>query len=213
MTSRVKRPYNASRRQAAATQTRAKIIAAATVVFLRDGYTAATMQAVAEEAGVALATIYATVGPKPALFRLLMEAAISGTDEEIPVLERTYVERIRKEPDARRKIALYAGAMTVIQQRLAPLYEVVTGAKGNTEVAGLWRDLLERRARNMPLLVENIAETGRLRPGLTIRQAADDIWVLNSTEVYVMLTTGRGWSADRYRTWLSSRLQRLLLSG
>jgi hypothetical protein len=67
-----------------------------------------------------------------------------------------------------------------------------------------------RRAANMPLLVEELAARGALRAGLSIREAADDIWALNSTEMYALLVRTRGWSDRQYRTWLSSRLGLLL---
>jgi AcrR family transcriptional regulator len=50
-------------------------------LFLERGYVRTTMTAIAEEAGVALDTVYELVGRKPDLFRLLIETAISGGDE------------------------------------------------------------------------------------------------------------------------------------
>ncbi len=59
------------------------------------------MPAIAQSAGIALDTVYASVGKKPALFALLVETAISGTDVAIPAAERDYVRAIRAEPDPR----------------------------------------------------------------------------------------------------------------
>ena len=59
-------------------------------------------------AGVALDTVYAAVGAKPVLFRLLVETAIAGTEAPVPALERDYVRAIRAEPDPARKLAIYA---------------------------------------------------------------------------------------------------------
>ena len=41
------------------------------------------MPAIAQSAGITLDTVYASVGKKPALFALLVETAISGTDVAI----------------------------------------------------------------------------------------------------------------------------------
>lgn len=71
-----KRRYDASQRRAAATTTRTSILAAARTLFIERGYVATTMAAIADFAGVALDTVYASVGPKPQLFRLLIESAI-----------------------------------------------------------------------------------------------------------------------------------------
>nr|MBA2738192.1 TetR/AcrR family transcriptional regulator [Nocardioidaceae bacterium] len=37
------------------------------------------------------------------------------------------------------------------------------------------------------------------------------IWATNSSELYVLLTVERGWSADRYERWLADTWCRLLL--
>ena len=74
------RPYNVARRRAAAQRTRRAILDAATRLFIERGYAATTVADIAVAAGVALDTIYAVVGRKPTLFRLLVETAISGTD-------------------------------------------------------------------------------------------------------------------------------------
>ena len=57
----------------------------------------ALLEAIAKRAGVALDTVYATVGRKPTLFRLLVEGAISGTAQPIPAEQRDYVRAIRAE--------------------------------------------------------------------------------------------------------------------
>ena len=96
-------------------------------MFLENGYAATTMPAIANTAGIALDTVYATVGKKPALFRLLVEMAISG-DKAVPAEAPDYVRAIRAEPDAARKLQLYAAALRAIQPRLAPLIRVLQGA-------------------------------------------------------------------------------------
>jgi AcrR family transcriptional regulator len=60
------------------------ILDAARVLFTERGYAATAMTAIADRAGVALDTVYASVGRKPQLARLLIETAISGTDQVIP---------------------------------------------------------------------------------------------------------------------------------
>jgi AcrR family transcriptional regulator len=208
------RRYDASRRRQAAARTRQGILAAARACFLREGYAATTMTAVAAEAGVALDTVYATAGPKPKLFRLLLETAISGADEPVTAEERDYVRAIQAEPDAEAKLAIYAAAIRRIHERLAPLFEVLRQAAGaDAELAGLWREISGRRAANMRRFAAELEATGRLRPGLGADEAADVIWSLNSPEFYLLLVAERGWAPDRFETWLSDSWRRLLLDG
>jgi GTP1/Obg family GTP-binding protein len=83
------------------------------------------------------------------LFRLLVETAISGTEAPVPALERDYVRAMRAEPDPARKLTLYAQAVGRIQQRLAPLVQVLQqAAAGDVELRALWQAIADRRAAN-----------------------------------------------------------------
>src|SRR5215207_6953244 len=81
------RRYNSAKRQTAAQRTRRAILDSALRLFTEQGYAGTTMAEIAATAGVAVDTVYTVVGPKLALFRLLMETAISGTDEPVPAEE------------------------------------------------------------------------------------------------------------------------------
>ena len=71
------------------------------------------MAAIAEAAGVSIETIYLSIGGKPSLVRYLVETALSGTDQPVPALEREGVKEIRAEPDAGRKLQLFASGSRV----------------------------------------------------------------------------------------------------
>jgi AcrR family transcriptional regulator len=206
------RRYNAARRRAAAQRTRRAILDAAARLFLERGYVATTVADIAAAAGVALDTIYAGVGRKPTLFRLLIETAISGTDAPMPVDERAYVAAIRAESQAARKLELYAEAMRTIHLRLAPLLRVLQAAAPvEPELAAVWSEIAERRARNMRMFVSDLATTGALRQDISHADAADVIWASNSPEFYVLLVHERGWTPDHYAAWLADAWRRLLL--
>ena len=207
-----KRSYDSSARRKAALATRQLILDSARNVFLEKGYAAATMPAIAQAAGTAMDTVYAAVGKKASLFRLLIEIAISGSDRSVPAEERDYVRAIRAEADAARKLQLYAGALRVIQPRLAPLFRVLQGAAPlDPELDALWQGISQRRAKNMRLLAKDLAATGRLRPGLSVARAADIIWSMNSPEFYLLLVEQRGWSPKELESWLANAWIRLLL--
>lgn len=206
------RPYHAPRRQEAAAHNRRAIIDAATRLFAERGYSAVTMAMIATAADVATDTVYAAVGPKPVLFRLLIERAISGEDWPVTAEERDYVQSIRAEPDAARKLVIYASATRRIQERLAPLFQALqSAASAEPELAALWTEIAERRAGNMRLLAGELAETGMLREGMLVAEAADVIWATNAAEFYVLLVQQRGWKVEHYERWLADAWQRLLL--
>src|SRR5579863_4125334 len=110
----VKRRYDAAGRRQAAARTRTAILDAARELFTERGYAATPMTAIADRAGVALDTVYAAAGRKPDLARLLIETAISVTDQAFPAEQRDYVRAIQAAPDAETKVAVYAAAITDI---------------------------------------------------------------------------------------------------
>jgi AcrR family transcriptional regulator len=211
MPSPVKRRYDTTRRRQAAARTRVAILEAARQLFTEGGYAATSMTAIAEQAGVALDTVYAAVGRKPELARLLIESAISGTDQAIPAEQRDYVRAIQAAPDAETKIAIYAAAITAIAPRMALVLGIVQQAAATEpDLAALWTEIAERRADNMRLFVADLAAVASLRldPG----EAADIVWATNAAEMYQLLVGQRGWTPQRYERFLTDTWRRLLLA-
>jgi len=208
----VKRRYDATRRRQAAARTRAAILDAARELFTERGYTATPMTAIAERAGVALDTVYASAGRKPDLARLLIETAISGTDQAVPAERRDYVKAVQAATDADTKIAIFAEAVTAIAPRLALVLSIIQqAAPAEPDLAALWAEIAERRAANMRRFVANLATVAPLRldPG----QAADIIWATNAAETYQLLVGQRGWTPQQYQAFLTDTWTRLLLPG
>ena len=207
----VKRRYDATGRRQAAARTRAAILDAARQLFAERGYAATPMTAIARQAGVALDTVYAAVGRKPELARLLIETAISGTDRATPAEQRDYVRAIQDAPDADTKIAVYAEAITAIAPRMALVLGIIQqAAPDEPDLAALWTEIAERRAANMRLFVADLAAAAPLR--LDPDQAADIVWATNAAELYQLLVGQRGWTPQRYERFLTDTWQRLLLA-
>jgi AcrR family transcriptional regulator len=180
--------------------------------MLTDGYRATSVAGIAAGAGVNVDTVYDLVGRKPLIVRELIEQAVSGTDHPVPAEQRDYVLAIRAEPDPRRKLAIYAGAVRRTQERLAPLFRVIReAAPSEPEVTAVWKEISARRAANMRTFMTDVNTTGALRADLTIEQAADIVWTLNSSDVYLLLTEERGWSPEEFEQWLADSWVRLLL--
>jgi AcrR family transcriptional regulator len=205
-----RRRYESTRRREAASDTRQAILEAARQLFVERGYGGTTMAAVAETAQVALDTVYASVGTKPELLRLLIETAISGTDSPVEAEQRDYVRAIHAETDPGKKLEVYASAIGTLQPRLAPLLHVLqAAAPAHPALAALWQEIGQRRAANMRLMAAELAESGKL--ATSVEEAADVIWIMNSPEFYALSVQQRGWSLERYQTWLAETWKRLLL--
>lgn len=208
------RSYDPARRQAASRQNRQRIIDVARDLMVEGGYRRTTVAAIATAADVHPDTVYELVGRKPDVLRELVEQAISGESRAVPAAERDYVAAVRAEPTAVGKLRIYAAAMKRIQRRLAPIARVVNEASPSEPVvAALWNEITERRAANMRTFVADVQAAAPLRQDLSLDRAADIVWTLNSTEVYLLLTDGRGWSPEEYEHWLADSWIRLLLDG
>src|SRR5690242_13334233 len=88
----VKRPYDASRRRAAARATKREVLDAAYRLFLELGYPATTMARIAEESGVPPATMYRLFGSKRTILKELLDVALGGDDQTIEFRHRPEVK-------------------------------------------------------------------------------------------------------------------------
>ena len=208
-----KRTYDASRRRQAAERTREEILLNTRRLFTEHGYAATTVATIAEAANVAVDTVYASVGTKQELLRILIETAISGGSHAVPAEQRDYVRAMQTEPDARKKLTLYAQALRQIHGRLAPLLRVLKDAAAvDKELDPLWKSIADRRAANMRRFAKELANTGQLRAEIDVEEVADVIWATNSPEFYLLLVSERGWAPERFETWLAQTWCRLLLN-
>jgi AcrR family transcriptional regulator len=207
------RTYRSSLRAEQARRTRLSILEAARLLFGAQGYAATTIAQIAAQAGVAIDTVYASVGAKPVLMRLLVETAISGSDQAIPAEQRDYVRQVRAAPTAQEKIGIYATAVTRVNTRLAPLHLVLRDAAAQApELAHIWTEIVTRRARNMRLFAQDLADTGELRPGIDVDEVADIVWSMNSAEYFTLLVRERGWAPERFARWLAGAWCALFLA-
>jgi AcrR family transcriptional regulator len=207
-----KRAYNSTRRQAQARQTRQQIVEAARTLFSQRGYAGATIEAIAQEAGVAPETVYAVFGNKRQILSHLLDISIGGDDAPVGVLERPDPQAMFREKDQHQQLQMMARGIIAIMKRAAPVFAIMRmAAKTEPDIAHLLQQILKERWQNMEIVMQHVAANGPLREGITTTQAADIVWTLTSAEVFLLLTEDRGWSSDQYIQWLAESLIRLLL--
>ena len=207
-----KRKYDSTRRKAQASATRLQIVEAARKLFFERGYAGATIEAIAQEAGVATETIYATFGSKNAILAFLLDISIGGDDQPVRVIDRPRPQEVMRDTDQGRQLAGFAQGIAQIMQRAAPVFEVMRiAAKTEPEIDQRLKRLLQERLENLTGFVQHVADNGPLRPGLNIPEAGELIWAQTSPEVFLLLTRDRGWPTEKYAAWLEESLKRLLL--
>ena len=205
-------PGRLGTRAGQARATRRRITAAATELFVRQGYAATTLAEIAAAAGVAVQTVYFHFANKPGLLKAAVDVAAVGDDEPVPLLERSESARIRDESDPRLALALSVRQGRAIFARVGPIMRVVRDAAGvDVDMAAQWRANEQQRAVAFTALARQLAEKNGLREGLSVEDAADIIFALHSLELYYLLTETRGWTAERWEGWLTETLSAAVL--
>ncbi len=199
-----RRPYNSPRRQQQAAATRRAILEAADRLFLRDGYPATTMEAIAAEAGVSLKTAYLPFSTKSGLLRALWDLRLKGDDADAPVLQHEWFREVMAERDPVRKLKLNARNSRAAKTRIGGLFRVIRGAAEiDADCGALWGLIQSDFHANQQVIVESIHRDDGLRAGLSIATGTDILWTLNHPDTWMLLAGQRGWSPHAYETWLA----------
>src|SRR5687768_8748842 len=91
-----RRQYDSSGRQAQARANRARILQAATRLFVAQGYAATSVAQIAQEAGVSGPTVFAGFRSKVNLLKEAVDVALAGDDEPAPLADRPLHQRVHE---------------------------------------------------------------------------------------------------------------------
>lgn len=208
-----RRSYDSPRRREQASATRRAILEAAGELFVANGYVGTTIGAIAAGANVSPETVYATFKNKRSILSRLLDVSIAGDDAPVPILERSWVQEMRDEPDPQRQLRILARNGRSILERTAPIHEVLRGAAAaDPQIASLWELNKAQRYAGQRELLRILAGRSPLREGLTAKAAADILFTIGSPETYRLLVVDLGWSADRWERWYAETLARLLFA-
>ena len=197
-------------RQAQIRQTEERIIAAATELFLADGYVATTLEAVARRAQVGARTVYVRFGTKAALFKRVVDVAIVGDTLPIDVLGRDWAQAAVTAPTAAERIAAGAAIGRQIMERTGALFAVAQQAAAvEPLIAGLWQQGREQSRHAQAVFWTRMAEDGLLDPRVDLAWVIDTASIFGSAETYLLITRLLGWDLDEYENWLVTTSTRL----
>ena len=211
MSEPVKRPYDATRRRQQAAENRRKIIDAAHELFVDKGYGTTTIAEIAAAAGVAVQTVYATFGNKPTLLHRVWDVAVGGDEQDVHVLERPETRAILDEPDLAVRFVRFAAFNTVIMRRTARLRLAVQAATGaDPAAAALLVDIDRARVKAMGVHARRAAATGQL--AVPEQECRDVLFATTDGSLWHNLVGLRGWSNERYASWLGRLWREMLVT-
>lgn len=201
-----KRPYRSAVRNERAIDTRRRIASAALSLFTQHGFTGTTVASIAERAGVATPTVYATFGSKAAIVASLLEQMENDADSAL------WVQRIAQAPNSRARLAAFAQWSTRLFSSSKAIIQATNGAAADPEINELRKEGDRHRRDGLRALIVLLVKDDALATGLSQEHALDQAWVLTGVELYLSATDGCGWTDTQYEQWLTALLQHQLLN-
>jgi TetR/AcrR family transcriptional regulator, regulator of autoinduction and epiphytic fitness len=198
------KPGRRTLRAQRAAATRRRIADAARRLFNRVGYGATTLQAIADEAGVAVQTVYAVYGSKAGILRELRDAVVYQPEAEALIHEAKAAD------DGGATLDLFARSIRVRWDAGSDVVRIYGEAASADPDLRREHEAVYRRRRG------GIREFGemlgaRLAPGIDVRRVVAILDALTLPEVYAELVGVQGWTPDEYEAWLARSLRQQLL--
>ena len=191
-------------RQRQALATRKLIVDQAAELFLRDGYTSATIDAIAARAGVAVSTVYNAFTNKRGILKAIRESWHQESGQ------RDLFRQAGSEPTLARRLELAAHATRRQWETGARMMMVYTAAAAtDPEAAAELAEALNGRRINLGRSLRNWA----LEYGQDPERTAAVFLATTRAEVYLELVEEWRWSPQQYEDWLAETLKAQFLNG
>jgi AcrR family transcriptional regulator len=196
-----------SRRSAQALATRDVIAEAAQRLMLERGYIPTSIAAIAAAAGVAVQTIYNSIGSKADVLSAVLDRTAAGPDAPTlaPGLLRTQIAGARTAAEV---IRILADWIVQVNEGTAGVHRVIAQAVGVDADVGRLED--RRSAQRLHAFSEAASALRArhgLRSGMSDHEAAAAAWALGHPQAFQSLVVDLGWSVETYRDWLRKALQ------
>jgi len=163
---------------------------------------------------VSVPTVEALFGTKARLLKAAIDVAVAGDDEPVPVLDRPWADEAGKAGSLGEFLSMVAGTLAAAQHRSAGLVlAAFEGSNRDAGLQGLQEQMVTQREVTAAWIVRGMTRLAPLRPGLSIDEAVDVVWLLMDPAVFIRLTRQRRWDTGRYRRWIADALARLIVTG
>lgn len=204
------RKYSSPVRDEQAARTRARILEAASALFLERGYGRTTMKDIAAGAGVARDTVHTVFGTKARVLTALIDLRLVPDQSVAHVTQRPGAQAIRDATDQREQIELFGDFIADLSTRIRPAFEILrTAAAVDPDMAAVLQETDSARLAAMRTYMRWIAARGPLKT--TTKRAGEIAWTLASPDVARMLCDELGWSRRQHARWLADTLTATLL--
>jgi AcrR family transcriptional regulator len=190
--------YHSERRQEQAEATRQAILDAARALFIERGYARTTVADIAAAAHVAVPTVYASVGTKPAVLGELrkMIPVVAGVPSDM----RAAFELAH---DPRQVISgVVAGVRRLLEASGDLMYAIESAAPFEPVAAEAWEEGLVIHRAACGMAVDRIAALGKVKATVSPTHAADVLSLLSLPATWRTLTVEYGWAFHEVEAWI-----------
>jgi AcrR family transcriptional regulator len=194
------RPYRSTLRTQGAADTRRNILDTAMRLFLERGYGKVTVNDIAAEASLAVATVYSSGGGKAAILCTLIHEAMGD-----PIVEET-LSAVRKSRSGDEVLRIAGHGVRLDNERYHDVVEVMKNAAAVDAAATA---ILQRSDAGYRQALAQIARRLRtlkaLKVGIPESRATDILWFYLGREAWHLLVADRRWSWDEAEQWLADQ--------
>lgn len=201
------RQYRSPVREAAARETRRRVVEAAARCFTAFGYSATTLRAIAAEAGVSVETVNG-LGPKRDLLFAAFETAFLGEEGQSSMASRPDFAAVLDAGDAPAFVRDLTHALTDAFERGTGIWRAVTAAADvDASVRASHDEIVLRRRGDFTTALEQLRLRGAA-DDVDVEHTVDVLSLLASPESYHHLVVVCGWSREAYEAWLTDSVMR-----
>jgi AcrR family transcriptional regulator len=200
-----------SLRAARVADTEERILAAARMLFLRDGYAATTLAAVADAARVGHRTVYVRFGTKAALLKRVVDVAVAGDTRPIAVISRDWFQASLTAPALPERVEACALGASALMARAGDLIAITQQAEPAEPAIAAAAHAARAATRDaVRLFCTRLHDDGLLPGTCDVAWLADTASLLSQAPTYLLGRETLGWTTDQYRQWLATTLTRLI---
>jgi AcrR family transcriptional regulator len=183
-------------------RTEERILAAATELFLANGYVATTLAAVADAADVGVRTVYVRFGTKAQLLKRAIDVAIVGDNLPVDVMGREWATTATTAATLAERIdAIAAGARGIMSRAAGVLAVGQEAATMEPLLAEQWR-LGREATRNAFRRIFTKAVEDGLLDGTRLEWIVDSAAIIGAAETYLLAQTMLHCDLDTYEAWI-----------
>jgi len=187
-----------------------RIVRAAHELFVRHGYQATALTAVADAAGVAHRTVYVRFGTKAALLKRVVDVALVGDLAPIDVVNREWYRTATTAPTLDARVAALARGSAQLLVSAADVIAVARQAEPTEPLLAAAARAGRAATRDaIRTFWERARDDGLLPAGCDVTWLADTTSVLAHAETYLLMRETLQLTPERYQRWLAITWRRM----